>query len=129
MDRRNFISTTILATAATAATAAAAVTGDHLPAATAAGEGGVAMGVEAGEPRSRRWIEQRWLVDNIIQANGIDWDQPRSFYWMVACGVEAGGDFAIIRNRVKKYADASPSFEWTARRREAKAKAPNRRAP
>lgn len=81
------------------------------------------MGVEAGEPRSRRWIEQRWLVDNIIQANGIDWDQPRSFYWMVACGVEAGGDFAIIRNRVKKYADASPSFEWTARRREAKAKA------
>ena len=118
MDRRNFISATIMATAAGAATA---VAGDRVPAGTAAGA--AAEGTEGGEPRSRRWIEQRWLVDNIIQANGIDWDQPRSFYWNVPCGPEAGGDFAIIRNRVKKYADASPAFEWTARRREARAKA------
>src|SRR2546426_1642548 len=40
-------------------------------------------------PQTRRWTEQRWLLDNIIQANGIDWDQPRSIYWNVPCGMEA----------------------------------------
>ena len=34
-----------------------------------------------GEPHVRRYEEQRWLIDNIIRANGIDWDQPRSLYW------------------------------------------------
>ncbi len=33
-----------------------------------------------GPPQVRRFDEQRWLIDNIIRANGIDWDQPRSFY-------------------------------------------------
>src|SRR5579872_3701748 len=73
-------------------------------------------------PRSRRWIEQRWLVDNVIRANGIDWDQPRSAYLSAPCGVEATADFAAIRARVQKFADASPAFEATARRREAKAR-------
>ena len=27
-----------------------------------------------GEPHVRRFEEQRWLLDNIIRANGIDWD-------------------------------------------------------
>ncbi len=30
-----------------------------------------------GEPKMRRFEEQRWVIDNIIRANGIDWDQPR----------------------------------------------------
>src|SRR5256885_1216754 len=76
-----------------------------------------------GPPRSRRWVEQRWLVDNIIRANGIDWDQPRSAYLSAPCGVEANADFAAIRQRVQKFADASPAFEATAKRREAKARA------
>jgi len=25
-----------------------------------------------GHPATKRWIEQRWVLDNIIQANGID---------------------------------------------------------
>ena len=33
-----------------------------------------------GEPHVQRFVEQRWLIDNIIRANGIDWDQPRSLY-------------------------------------------------
>src|ERR1700730_1393793 len=74
-------------------------------------------------PRPRRWIEQRWLVDNIIRANGIDWDQPRSVYLSAPCGVEANADFAAIRRRVQKLADASPAFEAAAPRREAKARA------
>ncbi|MFL4999616.1 MAG: alpha/beta hydrolase family protein, partial [Xanthobacteraceae bacterium] len=73
-------------------------------------------------PLTRRWVEQRWVLDNIIQANGIDWDQPRSVYWNVPCGIAASADFAAIRQRVKKYADCSPAFETVARRREATAR-------
>jgi dienelactone hydrolase len=76
-----------------------------------------------GPPHVRRFDEQRWLIDNIIRANGIDWDQPRSLYLSAPCGVEANADFAGIRERVKKMADIGPAFEAVARRREAKARA------
>jgi dienelactone hydrolase len=76
-----------------------------------------------GEPHVRRFSEQRWVLDNIVRANGIDWDQPRSMYLSAPCGVEANADFAGIRERVKKMADISPAFEAVARRREAKARA------
>jgi dienelactone hydrolase len=74
-----------------------------------------------GPPVVRRWSEQRWLLDNVIRANGIDWDQPRSIYLNAPCGVEANADFAQIRQRVQKMADIGPAFAATARRREAKA--------
>ncbi len=74
-------------------------------------------------PVTRRWTEQRWLVDNVIRSVGIDWDQPRSINYNAPCGPEANADFAGIRERVKKYADISPAFETAARRREAKARA------
>ncbi len=76
-----------------------------------------------GEPHVQRWSEQRWLIDNIIRANGIDWDQPRSLYIHAPCGIEANADFAGIRERVKKMADIGPAFEAVAKRREAKARA------
>jgi dienelactone hydrolase len=76
---------------------------------------------ERGAPRVRRFDEQRWLIDNIIRANGIDWDQPRSLYIHAPCGIEANADFAGIRERVKKMADIGPAFAAVARRREAKA--------
>ena len=79
--------------------------------------------VTKGEPQVRRWKEQRWIIDNIIQANGPDWDQPRTKYLNFPCGMEASADFALIQTRVKKYDDMSPAFEATAKRREAKAKA------
>ena len=66
-----------------------------------------------GEPHCRRFSEQRWSIDNIIQANGIDWDQARSFYLQAPCGIESLGDFAAIRQRVKKMADIGPAFEAT----------------
>ena len=55
-----------------------------------------------GAPHSRRWSEQRWLVDNVIRANGVDWDQPRTVYLNAACGLEAAPDFVAIRARVQK---------------------------
>jgi cephalosporin-C deacetylase-like acetyl esterase len=76
-----------------------------------------------GAPSVRRFDEQRWLIDNIIRANGIDWDQPRSLYIHLPCGIEANADFAGIRERVKKMADIGPAFAAVARRREAKANA------
>src|SRR5215469_11566556 len=78
---------------------------------------------QRGEPHVRRFDEQRWVIDNIIRANGIDWDQPRSLYVHAPCGIEANADFAGIRERVKKMADIGPAFAAVARRREAKADA------
>jgi alpha-beta hydrolase superfamily lysophospholipase len=72
---------------------------------------------------TKRFSQQRWTLDNIIRANGIDWDQPRSIYLSAPCGVEANADFAAIRARVQKMADIGPAFESTAKRREAKASA------
>ncbi len=77
----------------------------------------------SGEIQTRRWVEQRWLLDNTIRAVGIDWDQPRSITYNTPCGPEANADFAAIRQRVQKFADISPAFETTARRREATARA------
>ena len=74
-----------------------------------------------GGPVTRRWIEQRWTLDNTIRAVGVDWDQPRSIYLSSPMGVEANADFAIVRERIRKLADASPAFEAIARRREARA--------
>lgn len=76
-----------------------------------------------GAPVTRRWTEQRWLIDNVIRSVGIDWDQPRSINYNAPCGPEANADFAGIRERVKKYADISPAFETAARRRETRARA------
>jgi hypothetical protein len=57
MDRRSFMASAAGA-GATLATAGAAL----------AEEGAM----------TKRFAEQRWALDNIIRANGIDWDQPRS---------------------------------------------------
>jgi len=77
-------------------------------------------------PVTRRWTEQRWLLDNTIRAVGMDWDQPRSMYLSSPMGPEAQADFVGIRQRITKLADASPAFEAVARRREAKAEAAER---
>ena len=47
-----------------------------------------------GAPQVRRFIEQRWLLDNVIAANGIDWDQPRTIYLGAPLGLEAQSDFS-----------------------------------
>ncbi len=72
-------------------------------------------------PRARRFVEQRWLLDNVIRANGVDWDQPRTVYLNAPLGLEASADFVAIRQRVQKFADCSPAFQAAARRREARA--------
>src|SRR3954447_5156284 len=105
MDRRRFIRSALMGTGA-------AALGGH----------DLALADAEGAATTRRFMEQRWTLDNIIRANGIDWDQPRSIYLSAPSGVEAGADFAAIRARVQKMADIGPAFESTARRREAKAR-------
>lgn len=77
-------------------------------------------------PSTRRFTEQRWLLDNIIRSVGMDWDQPRSMYLSAPSGPEASADFAGLRARITKLADASPAFEAVARRRQARAEAAER---
>ncbi|MBI2203489.1 MAG: alpha/beta hydrolase [Candidatus Rokubacteria bacterium] len=81
------------------------------------------MSKRAGPPVTRRFTEQRWFIDNTIRAVGMDWDQPRSIYLATPMGPEANADFAGIRQRITKLADASPAFEAVARRRQTKAEA------
>src|SRR5256885_10587676 len=53
-----------------------------------------------------------------IRSVGMDWDQPRSAYLSAPCGPQATADFALVRSRIQKYADAAPAFEAVAKRRE-----------
>lgn len=112
---------------AQAVTAASAVTALAGYSGTAAAEGAAfrvpTPVLSSDEPVTRRWREQRWITDNIIRANGVDWNQPRSVYLNAPCGFEAVGDFAAVRQRVQKYDDIAPAFESLARRREAVARA------
>jgi hypothetical protein len=118
MDRRSFLqSATLVATTAGAATSLTAAA----PAAHSQTTS-IPQAKAVGEPVTRRWLEQRRVIDNVIKANGIDWDQPRSVYLNSPCGFDADGDFAAIRQRVQKYADISSAFEAGARLREAKAR-------
>ena len=107
MDRRRFLSAFAIAGGSAALVASR----------------NLALADANGAATTRRFSEQRWTIDNIIRANGIDWDQPRSIYLSSPCGVEANADFAAIRARVQKMADIGPAFEGTAKRREAKARA------
>jgi dienelactone hydrolase len=114
IDRRQFLQSATLAAAAAGAVSGSALAAEPRSAAKPAQHSG---------PMTRRWVEQRWLLDNTIRSVGMDWDQPRSVYLSAPCGPQAAADFAAIRARIQKYADCSPAFEAVAKRREALAKA------
>jgi dienelactone hydrolase len=73
-------------------------------------------------PQMQRWDEQKWLLDDIIQSVGMDWDQGRSSVMIASLGPESQTDLNTIRARIKKFADFVPAFEAAARRREGLAK-------
>ena len=75
------------------------------------------------ESRVKRWSDQRWVVDTIIQAVGMEWDQPRLRYTLYPCGPDAIGDFQTVSQRVKKFSDMHREFAAAAQRRESKAEA------
>jgi len=82
---------------------------------------GLPYAASKGEPRLKRWDEQRWLLDSVIKTQGVEFDQPRLLQLAAAAGPEVAPDNAVIRAQVQKFADIAPAFEGAARRREAKA--------
>jgi dienelactone hydrolase len=75
------------------------------------------------EQRVRRWNDQRWVIDSVIQAIGMEWDQPRLNYTLYPCGPDASGDFRAVGARVRKFADIHRELAAAARRREIRAEA------
>lgn len=70
------------------------------------------------ERRMKRWQEQRWLVDAVVQTVGIEWDQARIAYTLGPCGPDATGDFIGIRSRIRKFNDIAREYTRAAVRRE-----------
>ena len=106
MKRRDFLTSVPAAAAALAAAKPALATDamDRHP---------------TGEPVMQRYEEQRWVLDNVIQANGVDWDQPHRGVLLGSCGVGITNDMNALSARVKKLADITPAFEALAKKREA----------
>src|ERR1700719_2309333 len=83
--------------------------------------GGNTMMRAKTEQKVKRWKDQRWLIDSVIQAVGMEWDQPRLNYTMYPAGPDAIGDFRTVGTRVRKFADMHREFAAAAHRREVKA--------
>ena len=70
------------------------------------------------ERKMKRWREQRWLLDQVIQTRGLDWDQGRTGKILRNCGPAAQGDLQEISRRVQKFVDIPREFARAAGRRE-----------
>jgi hypothetical protein len=72
-----------------------------------------------GRGGPRRFREQRWLIDETIRTQTIEFDQGRLGYHLGPVGDElVPADTAAIRNGVKKLADHVPVVRGVALRRE-----------
>ena len=74
------------------------------------------------ERKMRRWREQRWLLDQVIQTRGLDWDQGRTGKILRNCGPGVEADLREIGRRVQKFTDIPREFSRAALRREELAK-------
>ncbi|MGH7771829.1 MAG: alpha/beta hydrolase family protein [Candidatus Binatia bacterium] len=70
------------------------------------------------ERKMRRWREQRWLLDQVIQTRGLDWDQGRTGKVLRNCGPSVAGELQEIGRRVQKFMDIPREFSRAAQRRE-----------
>jgi dipeptidyl aminopeptidase/acylaminoacyl peptidase len=75
------------------------------------------------ERKMKRWREQRWVLDQVIRANGVEWDQGRLSKILRNCGPGVKSDLQEIRRRVQKFADIGREFARAAQRREELARA------
>ena len=70
------------------------------------------------ERKIRRWREQRWILDQVIQTRGIDWDQGRTGKILRNCGPTVQADLQETCRRIQKFVDISREFSRAAARRE-----------
>ncbi|HEU0070865.1 MAG TPA: alpha/beta hydrolase [Alphaproteobacteria bacterium] len=75
------------------------------------------------ERRTKRWQEQRWVLDSIIKAIGPEWDQGRIASKSKPGGETAEKDFRAAARRMKRFDDMHREFANAARKRQARAKA------
>ena len=75
------------------------------------------------ETRVRRWHEQRWLLDAVVQSIGAEWDQPRLGYTLGPCGPDGLMEVRGLLQRIRRFSDMHREFAAAARRRESKADA------
>src|ERR1017187_810318 len=80
------------------------------------------------EHKVKRWHDQRWLLDTVIQSVGMEWDQPRLSYTLYPAGPDAIGDFRTVGMRVRKFADMHREFAASAHRRESRRRISRSRA-
>ena len=52
------------------------------------------------ERKVKRWREQRWILDQVIQTRGIDWDQGRTGKIIRNCGPGVENDLTEVCSRV-----------------------------
>ncbi|HEX2385915.1 MAG TPA: hypothetical protein VHL99_05095, partial [Candidatus Binatia bacterium] len=70
------------------------------------------------ERKMKRWREQRWLLDQIIQTRGLDWDQGRTGKILRNCGAGVEAEVREISRRIQKFTDIPREFSRAAARRE-----------
>ncbi len=122
MDRRAFLQSGTIVAAAGSALANAVS-----PAAAAAESAGAAPARDwsqrkpTGAPVIKRFDEQRWVLDNVIEANGVDWDQSHTGVVIRSGGPSTVPDMGELRKRVKRLVDIGPAFETLAKKRESMA--------
>jgi len=71
--------------------------------------------------RMKRWQEQRWILDAVINNIGVEWDQARLAYMSAPGGPEAAAEFRRVGATIKKAADIDRAFVAAAKRRQARA--------
>ena len=72
------------------------------------------------ERKMRRWREQRWILDQVIQTRGIDWDQGRNGkdYYATAAPASQSRSARKLCRRIQKFVDIPREFSRVAARRE-----------
>jgi dienelactone hydrolase len=70
------------------------------------------------EYRTKRWREQRWLLDSVIKTVGPEWDQGRLGSKGARGGAQGLASFRRAGARMKKFDDIGPEFGREAMRRE-----------
>ena len=71
------------------------------------------------ENRTKRWREQRWLLDSVIRTVGPEWDQGRLGHKGSRGGAQGLAAFRAAGARMRKFDDIGPEFGREGRRREA----------
>lgn len=67
--------------------------------------------------KMKRWVNQRWVLDNVIRMVGPEWDQGRLSFAISVAGAGILGEANSIRSNVKKFNDIHREFEKAALRR------------